>query len=148
MAHRRGRSVPGHREGHLHLNEDEQVNPFWSQRVQDAARVDRLRPTALPPIRATPESLPPVPTDEWEGEETPRPAQGLSRAMCSGGEWQEVKARCQLMGHLKHQVAGILKLQDHRAPRCSGCMKKLRTSISLTSRRTWRINLHVQEFLK
>jgi len=46
---------------------------------------DRLRPAALPPIRATPESLPPVPADEWEGDETPRPVQGLSRAMGSGG---------------------------------------------------------------
>ena len=67
------------------MNEDEEVNPFWSQGAQDAARVDGLRPTALPPTRATPESLPPVPADEWEGDETPRPAQGLSRAMGSGG---------------------------------------------------------------
>ena len=68
------------------MNEDEQVNPFWSQGVEDAARVDRLRPAALPPILGTPDSLPPVPADEWEqGDETPRPVQGLSRAMGSGG---------------------------------------------------------------
>ena len=67
------------------MNGDEQVNPFWSQGVQDAVRVDRLRPAALPPSRATPESLPPVPADEWDGDETPRPVQGLFRAMGSGG---------------------------------------------------------------
>ena len=85
MAHRRGRSVPGHREGHLRLNGGEPVNPFWSQGVQEAAWVDRLRPANLPPIRVTPESLPPVPADEWDGDETPRPVQGLPRAMGSGG---------------------------------------------------------------
>ena len=85
MAHRRGRSVPGHREGRLHLNEGEPVNPFWSQGVQEAAMVDRLRPANLPPVRVTPESLPPVPADDWDGDETPRPVQGLSRAMGSGG---------------------------------------------------------------
>ena len=85
MAHRRGRSVPGHREGRLHLNEGEPVNPFWSQGVQEAAMVDRLRPANLPPVRVTPESLPPVPADDWDGDETPRPVQGLPRAMGSGG---------------------------------------------------------------
>ena len=47
--------------------------------------VDRLRPANLPPVRVTPESLPPVPADEWDGDETPRPVQGLPRAMGSGG---------------------------------------------------------------
>ena len=152
MARRRGRSVPGRQEGHLHMNEDEQVNPFWSQGVQDAARVEGLRPAALPPILGTPESLPPVPADEWEqGDETPRPAQGLWRAVGSGGGMVRSQGRVPtglLKWHLKHQVAGIPKLQDHRAPRCSGCTKKLRTSISLASTRTWRIKLRVQEFLK
>ena len=47
--------------------------------------VDRLRPANLPPVRVTPESLPPVPADDWDGDETPRPVQGLPRAMGSGG---------------------------------------------------------------
>eukprot|EP00435_Cladocopium_sp_Y103_P058759 s975_g20.t1 len=76
-----GRSEPGHREGHPSENVDEHVNPFWSQRVQVAARVEGLRPTTLPLIPATPESLPPVPADEWDqGEQTPRPVQALRGA--------------------------------------------------------------------
>ena len=120
------------------MNGDEQVNPFWSQGVQDAVRVDRLRPAALLPSRATPESLPPVPADEWDGDETPRPVQGLFRAMGSGGGRVRSQGQMPTKWHLKHQTAGILNLQDHRAPRCSGCRKKLQPSISLTSRRTWR----------
>ena len=71
----------------------------------------------------------------------------LGRWVAVGDCW-EVKARCQLRWHLRHLAAGILKLQDQRAPRFSGWTRKLRISISLSLRRTWRINLHVQEFLK
>jgi len=99
MAHRRGRSEPGHREGHLYMNGDEQVNPFWSRRVQDAAVVDGLTPPTLPQIPGTLGSLPPVPADEWDqGDETPRPAQGLLGRWAAVGEWFEVKAKCQLKG--------------------------------------------------
>ena len=61
------------------------MNPFWSQGVQEAAVVDRLRLADLPSMRVTPECLPPVPADDWDGDETPRPVQGLSRAMDGGG---------------------------------------------------------------
>ena len=87
MAHRRGRSEPGHRDGHLYMNADEQVNPFWSRGVQEAGVVEGLRPTTLPQVPGTPGSLPPVPADEWDlgGKETPRPVRRLLGAMGSGG---------------------------------------------------------------
>eukprot|EP00435_Cladocopium_sp_Y103_P044172 s1820_g12.t1 len=77
----RSQSTRTPRRASIRENVDEQVNPFWSQRVQVAARVEGLRPTTLPLIRATPESLPPVPADEWDqGEQTPRPVQELRGA--------------------------------------------------------------------
>ena len=117
MAHRRGRSEPGHREGYLYMNGDEQVIPFWSRRVQDAAVVDGLRQATLPQIPGTPWSLPPVPANEWDpGDETPRPVQGLLGAMGSGG------GMVRSQGAMPTQIAfaEIHKLQDHNAPRCSG----------------------------
>ena len=59
------------------MNGDDQVN--LSGLVQDAAVVDGLRPIAADSGTA-------VPADEWDqGDETPRPAQGLLGAMGSGG---------------------------------------------------------------
>ena len=115
------------------MNEDEQVNPFWSQGVEDAARVDRLRPAALPPILGTPDSLPPVPADEWEqGDETPRPVQGLSRAMGSGGGM--VRSQGQMPTQVAFETPSSWNPQTPgpQGTQVSGCMKALRTSISLT----------------
>ena len=72
--------------------------------------VDGLRPIAADSGTA-------VPADEWDqGDETPRPAQGLLGAMGSGG------GMVRSQGAMPTQIAfaEIHKLQDHNAPRCSG----------------------------